>query len=151
MLGKYVIFQRFVADPFCRGKQRHLLIHTCPIIYLQISKGPFGGPNMVSPEGQGGFSEFPGLRACRLTAILPSICGPMPSLPSLKRVTHGELSGSPVVRTPHFHSRGPSLVVSLVKNVPALQETQVRSLGQDDPWQRKWQPTPVSFPEISHG
>ena len=61
---------------------------------------------MVSPEGQGGFSEFPGLRACRLTAILPSICGPMPSLPSLKRVTHGELSGSPVVRTPHFHRQG---------------------------------------------
>ena len=24
-----------------------------------------------------------------------------------------------------------------------MQETQVRSLGHEDPWRRKWQPTPV--------
>ena len=38
-----------------------------------------------------------------------------------------------MVRTPHFHYRGPSPIVLSVKYVPAPQETQVRSLGQDDP------------------
>ena len=31
------------------------------------------------------------------------------------------------------------------------QETRVRSLGQEDPWRRKWQPTPVFLPEESQG
>ena len=30
------------------------------------------------------------------------------------------------------------------------QETQVWSLGQEDPWRRKWQPTPVFLPAESH-
>ena len=30
-----------------------------------------------------------------------------------------------------------------VKNPPAMQETQVSSLGQEDPWKTKWQLTPV--------
>ena len=41
-----------------------------------------------------------------------------------------------------------------VTNSPAVQETkemQVRSLGVEDPWRRKWQPTPVFLPEKSHG
>ena len=29
--------------------------------------------------------------------------------------------------------RGPSLVAQMVKNLPSMQETQVRSLGQEDP------------------
>ena len=33
-----------------------------------------------------------------------------------------------------------------VKNLPAMQETQVRSLGQEDPWRREWLPTPVFLP-----
>ena len=44
-----------------------------------------------------------------------------------------------------------SLVAQLVKNPPAMQETQVPSLGQEDPWRRKWQPTSVFLPEKSHG
>ena len=39
---------------------------------------------------------------------------------------------------------------SVVKNLPAMQETQkipVRSLGQEDPLRRAWQPTPVFLPE----
>ena len=43
---------------------------------------------------------------------------------------------------------------SAVKNLPAMQEmqeTQVRSLGWEDPWRRKWQPTPVFLPRKSHG
>ena len=31
---------------------------------------------------------------------------------------------------------------SVVKNLPAIEETQVRSLGQEDPWRREWLPTP---------
>ena len=41
-----------------------------------------------------------------------------------------------------------------VKDPPAMQEAQemqVWSLDQEDPWRRKWQPTPVFLPEKSHG
>ena len=43
-----------------------------------------------------------------------------------------------------------SLIAQLVKNLPAMQETGVRSLGQEDPWRRKWQPTPVVLSRESH-
>ena len=39
----------------------------------------------------------------------------------------------------------------MVKNLPVMQKTQVRSLGQEDPWRRNWQPTPVFLPGESHG
>ena len=39
-----------------------------------------------------------------------------------------------------------SLVSQMVKKLPAMQETQVPSLGWKDPWRRKWQPTPVLLP-----
>ena len=42
-----------------------------------------------------------------------------------------------------------SQVVLVIKNLPAMQvvqETQVWSLGQKDPWWRDWPPTPVSLP-----
>ena len=38
-----------------------------------------------------------------------------------------------------------------VKNLPAMQETWVRSLGQEDPLERKWHPSPVLLPGESHG
>ena len=44
-----------------------------------------------------------------------------------------------------------SLVPSMVKNLSGIQETWVQSLGQEDPWRRKWQPTPVFLPGESHG
>ena len=37
------------------------------------------------------------------------------------------------------------------KNPPAMQETWVQSLGQEDPWKRAWQPTPVFLPGKFHG
>ena len=38
-------------------------------------------------------------------------------------------------------------MTQLMKNPPAVQETQVQSLGGGKiPWKRKWQPTPVFFP-----
>jgi len=35
--------------------------------------------------------------------------------------------------------------------VEETQETWVQSLGQEFPWRKKWQPTPVFLPGKSHG
>ena len=39
----------------------------------------------------------------------------------------------------------------MVKNLPVLLETHVRSLGCEDPWKREWQSTPVFLPAEFHG
>ena len=44
-----------------------------------------------------------------------------------------------------------SLVAQLVKNLPAMQETWVRSLGWEDPWRWEGLPTPVFWPGEFHG
>ena len=45
-----------------------------------------------------------------------------------------------------------SLVAQKLKCLPAMRETQGRSLVRKIPWRRKWQPTPVFLPgEESHG
>ena len=44
-----------------------------------------------------------------------------------------------------------SQVAQTVKDLQATQESWVRSLGQEDPWRRKWQPTPVLLPGKFHG
>ena len=46
--------------------------------------------------------------------------------------------------------RRASLVVQTVKNLPAAGDL-VQSLGWEDPWRRKWQPTPVFLEEILLG
>ena len=38
----------------------------------------------------------------------------------------------------------------MVKNPPAMQETQVRSLGGEDPLEKEMATTPVFLPEESH-
>ena len=38
----------------------------------------------------------------------------------------------------------------MVKNLPSMQETRIGSLDQDNPWRRKWQPTPVFLPGKFH-
>ena len=43
------------------------------------------------------------------------------------------------------------LVAQVVKNLPAVQETWVRSLSQEDPQRREWLPTSVFLPGESHG
>ena len=50
-----------------------------------------------------------------------------------------------------LEKRRTSLVVQMEKNLPAMQETWVQFLGQEDPLRRKWQPIPVFLPEESHG
>ena len=59
----------------------------------------------------------------------------------------------------HFHissaqdasivSSGASLVVQMVKNPSAMQETQVQSLGQEDPLEKESLPTSIFLPENS--
>ena len=44
-----------------------------------------------------------------------------------------------------------SLVAQMVKNLLAIQETQVQSLDWGDPLKKKWQPTPVLLPVEFHG
>ena len=39
----------------------------------------------------------------------------------------------------------------MVKNLPAMQETWLRSLGQEDPLEREQQPTPVFLSREFHG
>ena len=46
---------------------------------------------------------------------------------------------------------GASPLVQVVKNLPAMQETGVQLWGQQDPLERKWQPTPVFLPGKPHG
>ena len=44
-----------------------------------------------------------------------------------------------------------SLVAQLVKNLPAVRETWVRSPGWKIPWRRERLPSPVFWPGASHG
>ena len=44
-----------------------------------------------------------------------------------------------------------SLVAQLVKNLPALWETRVQSLGREDPLEKERPPTPVFWPGEIHG
>ena len=38
-----------------------------------------------------------------------------------------------------------------LKNLTAIEETQVQPLSWEDPWRKEWQPTPVFLPGKSHG
>ena len=84
---------------------------------------------------------FPGSSAGK-----ESVCnaGDPGSIPELGR-SPGEGIGYPVQ-----YSLA-SLVAWMVKNLPAMQETWVPSLGWEDPWRKEWQPTPVFLPGESHG
>ena len=53
--------------------------------------------------------------------------------------------------SPSFNSSGVSLVAQRVKNLPAMLETWVQSLGWKIPWRREWLPTPVFLPGEFHG
>ena len=44
-----------------------------------------------------------------------------------------------------------SLLAQTVKNLPAMRETRVQSLGGEDPLEEEMQPTPVFLPGKSHG
>ena len=46
---------------------------------------------------------------------------------------------------------GAYLMAQMVKNLLAMWETQVQSLGGEDPWRKKWLPTPVFLPREFQG
>ena len=50
-----------------------------------------------------------------------------------------------------YYVLGASLIAKSIKTLPALQETGVRFLGQEDPLEKEMQPTPVFLPGKSHG
>ena len=43
-----------------------------------------------------------------------------------------------------------SLVAQMAETLRAMRETQICSLGQEDPLERGWQPTPVFLPREFH-
>ena len=51
----------------------------------------------------------------------------------------------------HLFQNFPQFVVQLVKNLPAMWETWVRSLGGEDPLDKGNVPTPVFWPGEFHG
>ena len=60
----------------------------------------------------------------------------------------------PLVVLAYLHGSMDFLGGSVVMNLPVMQETQemqVQSLGQEDPLEEVWQPTPVFLPGESHG
>ena len=44
-----------------------------------------------------------------------------------------------------------SLMAQMVKSMPAMQETQVQSMGWEDPLEEQWQPIPAFLPGEFHG
>ena len=87
-----------------------------------------------SPKIQGEFKEYMG-------GPVASGRGPDPALPRVLRPSL-LLSSSFLILFLFFLIllNLTSLVAQMVKRQPAMQETQVRSLGQEDPCRRKWQP-----------
>ena len=70
------------------------------------------------------------------------------------RTFTGELDGSPLLKYLHFMLNKQvtySLVAQIVKNLLAMQETQVRSLGQEDLLEKGMILTTVFLPGESHG
>ena len=62
----------------------------------------------------------------------------------------GESGYVPRIMAEFLSSRA-SLAAQTVKNLPAMQETQVQSLGREDPLEKAWQPVPVFLPGEFHG
>ena len=60
-------------------------------------------------------------------------------------MVHGVAKSQTQLSTFHFHT------TQLVKNLPAMWETEVLSRGQVDPLEKGWQPTPVFLPGEFHG
>ena len=63
----------------------------------------------------------------------------------------GLLSNQGISGSISLESTQSSLVAQMVKNLPAMQETHVRSLDGKIPWRKEWQPTPIFLPGELHG
>ena len=51
----------------------------------------------------------------------------------------------------HTHTHIYICIYTYIYGLPAMQETQVRSLGREDSWRKEWQLTPVFLPGEFHG
>ena len=69
------------------------------------------------------------------------------------RATRQHRQAGFLVTSKHVDMSGASLVAQMEKNPPTIQETQVRSLGPEDPLEKGGDgyPTPVFLPGESHG
>ena len=114
---------------------------------LQFSFVTLALVSIVSVLSKLWFSVSSCLQLCCCSAVqsCPILCDPMdcsiPGLPVPHPSPLQEAAICPVT----------SLMAQWVKNPPTVQETQVWSLGQEDPRGMKWQPTPIFLPENSHG
>ena len=66
-------------------------------------------------------------------------------------VKNPPLNAGVVGLIPGQGTKGASLVIQMVKNLPAMWETWVPSLGREGPPRREWLPTPVFLPGEFHG
>ena len=66
-------------------------------------------------------------------------------------VKNPPLNAGVVGLIPGQGTKGAFLVIQMVKNLPAMWETWVPSLGREGPPRREWLPTPVFLPGEFHG
>ena len=111
------------------------------------------------------------VRVCSFPQSCPGLCGPKDFSPP-GTIHHGDSPGKNLDKNKisqksylntekslnNFHTRTKSSALlpgktsgSMVKNPSAKQEMWLLSLAQEDPWRRKWQPSPVFLPGKSHG
>ena len=121
------------------GVQRDRLLLSCPL--LGQSRVVLGIHQFQNPVEW----RFLAIK-CFPDSSVESTCnaGDPSSVPGLGRST-GEGIGYPL-----WYSWA-SVVTQLVKNLPAMQETWVQSLGREDPLERERLPTPVFWPGEVHG
>ena len=103
---------------------------------MKQERKPRNNPCTYSQLTYNGDKIFPG---CSVVKNLSANSGEEGSIPGLRRFP-GEGIGYPLQYS------WASLMAQTVKNLPAMQETWVWSLGQEDPWRRAWQPIPIFLP-----
>ena len=113
---------------------------TCAVLCLVSQSCPaLCDPVNHSPPGSSVHGDSPGKNTgvgCR--ALLQRIFPTQGSNPGVR--INKYLSAS---------NKWAFLVAQMVKNPPAVQETQVQPLDQKIPWRRKWQSIPVFLPRES--
>ena len=108
--------------------------------------GPHCLPTRAFPRdlGEGGGGSPHGWACC-------SVCGCPPSRRVVQTPCPRPAPGSHSQLTLGVTAFTKCWVAQTVKSLPAVQETQVQFLGQENPLERKWLPTPVFLPGKSRG